>query len=274
MPYMNQALVKSAWMACLSPGSSASQSWTTRAGLADLDQTGRHDDDRVPGTIHGEDVLKEPERDLGKAAIDIRHTALENADDGHDRGGKGAVAAAADKGQLVADANLKISRQNSANDDLLRHCFAQEAAILDQTGQARDPGLELRLDTRDLESVAAVGARDEGEGRRPRGDLIGCQANAQLFCEPCHIRNHLTHLVVILVAGRLHLEVTGLSPQGVVDHHPVHSDLERDHEDEEDVGEDHRADRQPGSALASPEVSPGESEGDVFHQLLSGVLEV
>ena len=39
--------------------------------------------------------------------------------------------------------------------------------------------------------------------------------------------------MVIVVAGRLHLEVAGLGIQRVGDHHPVHADLERDQEDQD-----------------------------------------
>ncbi len=72
----------------------------------------------------------------------------------------------------------RLRASTRADDDLLRHRVAQEATVLDQTGQARDPRFELRLDTRDLQTVAAVGTRDEGEGRCPRCDLVGAQAPA------------------------------------------------------------------------------------------------
>ena len=76
----------------------------------------------------------------------------------------------------------------------------------------------------------------------------------------------MSHLLIVNVSGRLNLEVTGKSLEAVVDHEPVHPELQRHHEDKQHIREHHRTGRQPGPSRLAPEVSPGESEYEVQDQ--------
>ena len=50
--------------------------------------------------------------------------------------------------------------------------------------------------------------------------------------------------------------------QSVIDHEPIHAELQGDHEDQQDVGKDHGHGCQPGAPLVPPQVTPGQTQAE------------
>ncbi len=226
-------------------------------------QGGCRHDDLVAMVAHREDLLKRAERHFRDAAVQLGNAAVEDAPDDDDPGREGTVPAAPQQRQFIADVDLQVARQNRADDDFPGCRAGQVVAALDQPGDTGNPRLEFRLHTVDQYPVAALFAGHEGETGRARCDGIEPEFVAEVNRQRRGSGYALAHLAVILVARRLHLQVTGEGLQGIFDHHPVHAQLQRDHEDEQDIRENHRSGRQPRPAWLAPEISPGEPQGDV-----------
>jgi hypothetical protein len=58
----------------------------------------------------------------------------------------------------------------------------------------------------------------------------------------------------------LYLQLAAEHAQGVVDHHVVGAELQRYHEDQQNIGKDHCQGCQPGTAFLTPDISPGKPE--------------
>ena len=227
----------------------------------------------MAGAVHRKHVLEQAERNLRNATIQIRNAAVEDADDRYDGGSEGSVAAGAQQGQLVANTDTEISCQYPTDDDLRCVDTIKKATFLDKAWDVRHAGLECRLYAVDLNPVASFLARSKRECSAACRDVLKAGIFTIRRGQLLNVRHTLTHLQVIFVTRRLHLQMTAKRLQRIVDHKVVHAELQRDHEHEERIGEHHRPGRQPGASRVPPDVTPGQTQNDI-HGLLTGITEI
>jgi hypothetical protein len=146
---MKNALEISACIACLRPGSNASQSCATR---------------------FAEHILKIPYRYFRNAAVQIGRTAFEDAAHDDYAGRERAVTPAAEKRYLVPDIDAEIPCKNGADDNIRRVAVGEVITLDGKPRDARDAGFEFRLDAEYLDAVGAVFAGRKSKGGTTSGD--------------------------------------------------------------------------------------------------------
>ena len=151
--------------------------------VLDQCQSRGDDNDSMGGIVHVKNIVEKADRHLGNRTIHLDDATIEYTGDSRYGGCERSTPTAAQYRQFITNTDPQVSREDRANDYLLRIAVIGETSLADQTGNRRNARLIGRINAKYLDAVTTIITRCKRERGRPDGDCLEGSSLANLRCE-------------------------------------------------------------------------------------------